>query len=93
VAGIDAIDSPFFAIGDDAGLAREIAAAAAMGFGGKAAIHPGQVAAINAAWTPSAADIAMARRILAACEAGVGVVDGRMVDAAMARKARRLVGG
>jgi (S)-citramalyl-CoA lyase len=93
VAGIAAIDSPFFALGDESGLAREIAAAAAMGFGAKAAIHPGQVAAINAALTPSEAEIAQARRILAACDAGVGVVDGRMVDAAMARKARRLVGG
>jgi (S)-citramalyl-CoA lyase len=92
MADIAAIDSPFFGIGDAAALAREAAAAAAMGFGAKAAIHPNQVAAINAAFTPSAAELATARRILAACEAGVGVVDGRMVDAAMARRARRLLG-
>ncbi len=93
LAGIAAIDSPFFDIGDADGLAREVAAAASMGFAAKAAIHPGQVAAINAALTPSAAEIATARRIVAACQAGVGVVDGRMVDVAMARRARRLLGG
>jgi (S)-citramalyl-CoA lyase len=91
MAGIAAIDAPFFAIDDAGGLREEAAAAAALGFAGKAAIHPAQVAAINAGFTPSAGALETARRILAACETGVGQVDGRMVDAAMARQARRIL--
>jgi (S)-citramalyl-CoA lyase len=90
-AGIAAIDAPFFAIHDADSLRRDTQAAAAMGFAGKAAIHPGQITDINAAFSPSDSAIETARRILAASEAGVGQVDGRMVDAAMARQARRIL--
>lgn len=91
LAGIEAVDSPFFALNDAEGLERETRAAVALGFGAKAAIHPGQVATINMALTPDAQEVEQALRILAACAKGVGVVDGRMIDEAMARKARRLV--
>ena len=90
-AGLDAIDAPHFALKDQAGLEAELRAAVALGFAAKAAIHPGQVAAINAALTPSAAAVAEAREILAQNEAGVGVVGGRMVDEAVARRARRIL--
>jgi (S)-citramalyl-CoA lyase len=63
---------------------------AAMGFAAKAAIHPRHVAAINAALAPTAAEIDWARRVLAANAGGVGVVDGKRVDEAMARRASRL---
>lgn len=91
LAGIEAIDSPFFALNDSAGLEREAAAALALGFGAKAAIHPTQVAGINAALTPTEAETAQARRIVAESAKGVAVVDGRMIDEAMARKARRIL--
>ncbi|SMH29988.1 itaconate degradation C-C-lyase RipC [Azospirillum agricola] len=91
LAGIEAVDSPFFALNDAEGLARETQAALALGFGAKAAIHPGQVAAINAALTPNAEAVAQARRILVESAKGVGVVDGRMIDEAVARKARRIL--
>ena len=90
-AGLDAIDAPYFDLKDQAGLEAELRAAVALGFAAKAAIHPGQVAAINAALTPSAAAVAEAREILAQNEAGVGVVGGRMVDEAVARRARRIL--
>ena len=90
-AGIGAIDAPYFDLKDQAGLEAELRAAVALGFAAKAAIHPGQVAAINAALTPSAAAVAEAREILAQNEAGVGVVGGRMVDEAVARRARRIL--
>lgn len=90
-AGIGAIDAPYFDLKDQAGLEAELRAAVALGFAAKAAIHPGQVAAINAALTPSAAEVAEAREILAQNEAGVGVVGGRMVDEAVARRARRIL--
>ena len=91
LAGIEAVDSPFFDLTDAAGMQREAAGALALGFGAKAAIHPGQISTINAALTPTEAEIAQARRIVAESAKGVAVVDGRMIDEAMARKARRIL--
>ena len=90
-SGIVAIDTPFFDIRDRAGLEQETRRAAAMGFSAKAAIHPDQVAAINAAYTPSDAEVASARQILVENAKGVGVVGGQMIDEAVARKARRIL--
>jgi (S)-citramalyl-CoA lyase len=90
-AGIEAIDAPYFDLRDQAGLEAELRAAIALGFAAKAAIHPGQVGAINAALTPSAAAVAEAREILAENAKGVGVVGGRMIDEAVARRARRIL--
>jgi (S)-citramalyl-CoA lyase len=84
-----ALDSPYFDIRDADGLEREIARSRALGFSAKAAIHPGQVAPINAAHTPSPKMIAEAHAILAESAKGVGVINGRMIDEAVARKARR----
>lgn len=64
-----------------------------MGFGGRAAIHPAQVGVINEVFTPAAGEVEAARRLLARFEsAGGGVCvdeDGRMVDEAIVRAARR----
>ena len=89
MARVGVIDSPFFNLRDDAGLSEEVRRAVRLGFTAKAAIHPNQIGPINAALTPSAADVAEARKILAENAKGVGVVGGRMVDEAVARKARR----
>ena len=62
------------------------------GFGGKLCIHPSQVAGVNAAFTPSPAELDWARRVLAAFEAaggGVFSLDGRMVDAPVLLLAQR----
>jgi (S)-citramalyl-CoA lyase len=90
-AGITAIDSPFFAVQDLEGLAAETDRAVAMGFAAKAAIHPSHVEPINRALTPTAARVAWAERVLAANTAGIGVVDGKMIDEAIARQARRVL--
>lgn len=83
-AGIHAIDTVYPDFRDLDGLRRDAERAAADGFSGKLAIHPDQVAVINAAFTPSADEIAHAKRIVAAfaAEPGAGVVslDGAMVD-------------
>jgi citrate lyase beta subunit len=87
-------DVPFLDIADEAGLAEETRRVAALGFTGKLAIHPRQVGPIQAALTPAADQIAWARRIVAAmaqAAGGVCVVDGRMVDAPVARAARRML--
>ena len=90
-ARIAAIDSPYFSVRDMRGLSDEVKRSIAMGFVAKAAIHPEQIGPINKALTPSDEQVAKARAILAENEKGVGVVDGQMIDEAVARKARRVL--
>jgi citrate lyase subunit beta/citryl-CoA lyase len=89
------IDTVFVDFRDGPGLERECREAARDGFFGKMAIHPAQVPAINAAFSPSAADIARARVIvrLFAANPGVGVIglDGQMLDKPHLAKAERLL--
>jgi len=91
LAGVLAIDSPFFDVKDHDGLTQETAQAVALGFAAKAAVHPNQIAAINAALTPRTEEVTQAGAILAENAKGVGVVQGHMVDEAVARKARRIL--
>lgn len=87
-AQIAVLDSPYFDIADMDGLKREAGASASLGFHGKCAIHPTQVATINAVFTPSEEEVSRARQILAVNQQGVGAIDHQMVDEAVARKAR-----
>src|ERR1700677_3582437 len=91
LAGVLAIDSPFFDVKDHEGLTQETSQAVALGFAAKAAIHPNQIATINAALTPRPEEVTQARAILAENIKGVGVVQGQMVDEAVAREARRIL--
>lgn len=96
-AGIDAIDAPFPAYQDPEGYRREATEAAALGFDGKWAIHPSQVAIANEVYAPTPADIDRARTLLdvyaAAQSQGVGAigVDGGLVDAAHLRHAANVL--
>ena len=94
-AGVSAIETVYPAFRDVEGLAAYAKRAARDGFTGMMAIHPAQVATINAAFTPDAAQIAHARAIVAAFaaqpEAGALQVDGRMVDAPHLKQARRIL--
>ena len=89
LSGAIAIDTPFFDIHDLEGLSAEVERSIALGFAGKTAIHPDQVKAINDALTPTPGAVAHAKAILAENAEGVGVIDGRMIDEAVARHARR----
>jgi (S)-citramalyl-CoA lyase len=91
LAGVTAIDAPYFDVRDGDGLQQEVTHAVALGFHAKAAIHPGQVGAINTALTPTPEAVEKARAILAENAKGVGTVDGQMIDEAVARKARRVL--
>ena len=77
------------------GLARYAKRGRRDGFSGMMAIHPAQVGPINAAFTPTEAEVAWARRVIALFQAhpGVGVfdLDGKMVDAPHLKQAQRLV--
>lgn len=83
-AGVQAIDGVHADFRDGPGLAREVARARRDGFTAKLAIHPDQVPLINAAFSPSAAEVEHARRVIAAFEAakgaGVTSLDGKMLD-------------
>ena len=83
-AGVQPVDGVFADFRDEDGLRAEAQAARREGFTGKLAIHPAQVPVINAAFTPSADEIAHAQAVVDAFEAqpGAGVlsVGGRMVD-------------
>ena len=93
--GVDAIDAVTTQFKDGELLRADCARASAMGFTGKLAIHPDQLDIINAAFTPTAAAVAQARRVLAAFEAqpGVGAItlDGAMIDQVHVRAAQRLL--
>lgn len=93
-AGALAIDAVFTDPGDPEGLRVEAEEARRDGFDGKAAIHPAQVDIIDAVFRPSRDEIAWAERVLAAlagAETGIATVDGRMVDAPHAARARRIL--
>lgn len=76
---------------DDASEAEDDARhAAAMGFGGKLAIHPKQVTPIRAGFRPSEEEIAWAERVLASGD-GAARVDGAMVDEPVRIRARTLL--
>ncbi|HWL03756.1 MAG TPA: CoA ester lyase [Xanthobacteraceae bacterium] len=97
VAGVDILDGVYNDIADADGFARECEQGREMGFDGKTLIHPSQVAACNAAFSPSAEEVEDARRIVAAFvqpeAAGQGVVmmDGRMVERLHAQMAARVL--
>ena len=94
-AGVQPVDGVFADFKDKAGLKAEAEAARREGFTGKLAIHPAQVAIINAAFTPSKEDIRHAEEIVAAFEAhpdaGVLSVGGKMVDRPHLVQARRVL--
>ena len=76
-------------------LRADCAEASKEGFTGRIAIHPDQVAAINAAVTPSASEIAHARRVITAFSsagnAGVVGLDGKMLDIPHRRQAEQVL--
>ena len=94
-AGVQPVDGVFADFKDEKGLRAEAEAARREGFTGKLAIHPAQVAVINAAFTPSTDELSHAEEIVAAFEAhpdaGVLSVGGRMVDRPHLVQARRVL--
>jgi len=90
--GLDAIDVPWLDLEDSEGLREECRRAQALGFTGKATIHPKQLAAVNAVFTPDAGRIAWARRVIEAFEGapdGLVVLDGKLIETPVVRSASR----
>ncbi len=97
VHGVQAIDGAYGAIVDDTGLASTAKLAASLGYDGKLAIHPSQIATILNAFTPTAEEVAAAQNVIkamqqAACDgAGSASMDGAMVDVASVRMAENIL--
>ncbi len=95
--GIDVLDGVYNDIADMDGFAAECAQGRDMGFDGKTLIHPSQIEPCNAAFSPSAEEVAVARKMIAAFDRpenkgkGVVQIDGRMVERMHADIARRTV--
>ena len=95
--GIDILDGVYNDLGNAEGFARECGEARDMGFDGKTLIHPNQVGPCNAAFSPGADEVALARTMIAAFDLpenqdkGVIQLDGRMVERLHADMARRTV--
>jgi len=94
-AAVPAIDTVFPAIADEAGLAAYVARARRDGFTGMLAIHPAQVAIINAGFMPGPDEIARALAIIdafaASPDAGALALDGRMIDRPHLVQAHRIM--
>lgn len=92
-AGLQAIDTPFVDLNDTDALTADTRRALKMGYTGKLAIHPRQIEPIQQVFTPTAEEIARAKRLIDAHSAhqaagsGVFELDGKMVDMPMVRAA------
>ena len=92
--GLRCMDGPYAGYTDTPGLVRACEIAIALGFDGKQCIHPGQLATVNAAFSPSDEEVARATALVSAYEAaiaegrGAASYQGRMIDAASLRMAQ-----
>lgn len=97
ISGVQALDSVFSDINDAEGLFDEALRVRRLGFDGKSVIHPRQVGVVHSAFTPSEREIDNAERVVRALEeaeasrSGVAALNGRMIDAPVAAKARRIL--
>lgn len=96
-AGLATVDGPYLGVADDEPFRAAVQRAAALGFDAKWVIHPRQIDTVNTGFAPSKEAADHARRVLAALEAaaagrrGAAVLDGALVDEAMAKDARRVL--
>lgn len=95
--GLDIVDGVYNNLSDLDGFQRECLEGRDLGFDGKTLIHPNQVETCNTVFSPSADEVAMARKMIAAFDQpenrdkGVVQIDGRMVERLHAEMARRTV--
>jgi citrate lyase subunit beta/citryl-CoA lyase len=96
-AGVGVMDSAYTDIANPTGFEAEARDARSLGFKGKSCIHPSQVAAANAIFLPTEAEVAEARAIVAAFDAalakGIGAIQvgGKLVDGPIVDDARRVL--
>jgi citrate lyase subunit beta / citryl-CoA lyase len=95
--GLAALDGVHLDLADDAGLEAACRQGRDLGFDGKTLVHPRTIDVANRIFAPDEAELAAARRVIAAhaeavaAGSGVAVVDGRVIEALHVEAARRLV--
>lgn len=87
LCGVPAIDQAVVAVHDERAFADDAGVGRSLGYSGKICLHPQQVVHAHRIFTPSPEEVAHARAVLAAARAGVGVVEGQMVDEVHAKMA------
>lgn len=90
-AGAAAFDGVYNVLDSDDGLAAECAEGRAFGFDGKSVIHPSQIDTVNRLFSPSAAELDHARRLIEAATGGAERHEGKMIEAMHVDQARALV--
>jgi citrate lyase subunit beta/citryl-CoA lyase len=97
-AGAQAIDGPYFEIGDLEGLRIRAERARSFGYDGKWALHPSQIASLNEVFSPTPAEFEQASAVLAELERaeqadgrGAVLLEGQMIDEAMRKQATKVV--
>ena len=91
-AEVDVIDVPYLDLEDLDGMRGEAEAARDLGFSGKGSIHPKQIPILNEVFSPSADEIAHAKKIVdafAKAETGLVVVDGKLIEKPVLRSMHR----
>ena len=95
-AEVDVIDVPYLDLEDLDGMRREAEAARDLGFSGKGSIHPKQIPILNEVFSPSADEVAHAKKIVDAfanAETGLVVVDGKLIEKPVLRSMHRTLKG
>ena len=93
-AGLDVIDVPYLDLDDPDGMRVAAEQARDLGFSGKGAIHPRQIAALNTVFTPSPDEVRRARRIIDEFEqanTGLVVIDGKLIEKPVLRDMYRIL--
>ncbi len=94
LAGVDLLDVPCLAFRDEEAVRIEAKAARALGFTGKAALHPSNLSILNTAFSPSEAEIAHAEKVVALFEQspnGLAVLDGKLIEKPVIRSMQRIL--
>lgn len=93
-AGVQLLDVPHLDIKAEADLLASTARSRALGFTGRACIHPSQVGGVNTVHTPSNAELDRSRRVISALESangGAALLDGKLIELPVIRAAQRVL--
>jgi citrate lyase beta subunit len=94
IAPLTLLDVPYLDVNNPDGMREECLRIAAMGYNGKACIHPNQIAIVNQVFSPDDATIEWAKRVGRAqkeCQGGAVLLDGKLLDAPVYLRAQRIL--
>lgn len=89
--GIGCIDSPFFDLDNTTKLKQDTLVGLQLGFTARSVIHPTHIKTIHTVYTPTMEAVKDAEQIITIAQQGVGILNGKMIDRAMIKKAKRIL--